>query len=276
MPETEAKEALLAAYKRLLRPLVRLLLRNNIGFAEFSELSKELFVDVAIKDFGFSEKKMTNARIAIHTGLTKTEISKILEKYKTTRDDRSSSLTRVMKILSGWHTDPDFTGPYGLPLDLAYASPQGKSFSELSRRYTPEISPRSMLDYLIRIGVVKETDRGSYKILTRTYMPNADAPDSLERLACSVRNFIETIDYNRIEPNPEKRLFERTVVADDGIRIDDLPRFQTFLRERAQLLLEELDDWLSQLEKPASDSGVQVVQTGVGIYHYVDRDQSTV
>jgi hypothetical protein len=128
-----------------------------------------------------------------------------------------------------------------------------------------------MLDELLRIGVVKEADGGRFKVLTRAYLPKTDAPDSLDRLGHVVRNFIETQDFNRTEADPEKRLFERQVVADSGIRAKDLSLFQAYVRERGQFLLEEIDDWLSKLEPIDETKAEAIVHTGVGIYHYIKR-----
>jgi hypothetical protein len=70
----------------------------------------------------------------------------------------------------------------------------------------------------------------------------------------------------------DRRLFERTVYADDGIREEDLPRFKRFVRGRSQVLLEDIDNWLSQLEKPGTGEGKRAIQTGIGIYHYVEKE----
>jgi hypothetical protein len=128
-----------------------------------------------------------------------------------------------------------------------------------------------MLDELLRIGIAKETDVGRIRVLTRTYLPKVDAPESLDRLGNAVRNFVETIDYNRSETDPEKRLLERTVVADQGLRASDLEQFQAHVRQRGQFLLEEIDDWLSKREPINADEAEPIVQTGIGIYHYVRR-----
>jgi len=105
----------------------------------------------------------------------------------------------------------------------------------------------------------------------RTYLPQVDAPEGLERLGQAIQFFVETIDFNRQQANPDSKLFERTVYADDGIKLEDLGRFRNYVRERAQLLTEEIDNWLSQLEKPNRSAGDHVINTGIGIYHYVEQ-----
>jgi len=49
------KTTLLAAFGRLMKPLVRILLRNGVAYGEFAEVVKRVYVDVsatAIRDFG--------------------------------------------------------------------------------------------------------------------------------------------------------------------------------------------------------------------------------
>lgn len=263
------KQGLLAAYRRLLKPLIRILLRNGVAYSEFSEIAKEVYVDVASREFKVQHRKMSQARVAILTGLTRKEVARFFGKKTREPDELKSNLNRVTRVLAGWHTDSDFTGPYGLPLELQFEGQKGPDFRELVRRFSRDMAARAMLDELIRIGAVRETESGWYKVLTRTYLPDVDAPDSLDRLAGMVQRFIETIDKNTVETDPKKRNFERQVFADDGIRPEDLPKFRVFIKKKAQLLLEEIDNWLSQLDPPDSKSK-DIVRTGVGIYHYID------
>ena len=71
------KTGLLAAYYKLLRPLIRILLRHGITYAEISEVIKRVYVQTAAEEFRVPGKKMTKARIAIVTGLTRKEVQRI-------------------------------------------------------------------------------------------------------------------------------------------------------------------------------------------------------
>lgn len=270
MSSSDLKPSILAAYRRLLRPLVRILIRNNVSFAEFSEVAKNVYVEVAEGDFQAADNNANQDRIAILTGLTRNEVQRLVEQRGISQRGDSTNVNRIAGLLSGWHTDPYFTGPYGLPLDVPYEGTDDKTFTELVKRYTSDITARSMLAELLRFNLVRETTEGRIKVLTRTFLPQADAPESLDRLGIAVRNFVETIDYNRRELEPDKRLFERTVSADFGVRLSDLPQLQAYVRERGQFLLEEIDDWLSKHEPPADSGAEPVIQTGVGIYHFTE------
>lgn len=273
MSDTDLKFAVLAAYKRLLRPLVRVLIRNGVSYGEFSEVAKHVYVEIAAEDFRLEDKPMTQGRIAILTGLTRKEVNRLIVQRGAQRGETASNLNRVTRLLSGWHTDSHFTGPYGLPLDVPFDSPDDdRSFVELVRRYSGDMTPRAMLDELLRINVVRQIDNDRIRVVTRTYLPSIDAPESIDLLGSAVRDVVETMDFNRTEPDPEKRLFERTVTADDGVRLKDLPRMRAYVRERAQFLLEEIDDWLSKLEPIDTSSSEPVLQTRVSIFHYVGKE----
>src|SRR6185312_13657426 len=130
------KQALLAAYRHLLTPLVRILLRNGISYLEFAEVARQVFVDVAGRDFTLPRRKISLSRIAIMTGLSRKEVARLArEGNQASRINRDNELSRVGRVLEGWYTDSEFTGPYGVPLDLKFDDvPRRASFSELVRR----------------------------------------------------------------------------------------------------------------------------------------------
>ena len=59
---------LLAAYRQLMQPLVRILIRNGVTLGELNELLKNVFVEVASRDFTLPNRKVSQSRIAILTG----------------------------------------------------------------------------------------------------------------------------------------------------------------------------------------------------------------
>lgn len=265
------KTGLLRAYAKFLRPLARILLRQGITYAELSEVIKTVFVETAAQEFRVPGKKMSKARIAIVTGLTRKEVQRLSEKDAERRFTTRTNSSRIGRVLSGWHTDPDFTGPYGMPLELRYDSevPGDATFVRLVQRFSGDMTPRAMLDELLRVGAVHETDHNWFKIVRREYVPNLLAPDFLERVGSGIYNFVHTVETNLQKEASGKGRFERSVFRPGGIRSEDLGRFDSYVREKCQGLLDDLDNWLSKLEAPDEKSGGEIIQTGVGIYHYV-------
>ena len=269
------KQALLAAFRVLMGPLVRILLRQGISYAEFSEVAKAVYVEVALKDFKVSGRKATRTRIAVMTGLTRKEVKRVIDEAVKERFELKTSFNRLGRVLVGWHTDAEFTGPYGMPLELQYETgkPNEPTFSGLVKRHSGDMSPRSILDELVRVGAIRETDIGWFRVMRREYIPEAQGTHTFERTGVVVRNFVNTVEFNMTKLAPGKGRFERHVTADDGIRREDLPKFDHYLRERCQVLLEEIDNWLAGLPKPDPKKGDDVIHTGIGIYHYMSHEQ---
>ena len=268
------KLTLLRAYQVLLGPLIRILLRQGISYAEFSEIAKAVYVEVALKDFKVAGRKATRTRVAVITGLTRKEVKRVIDEAIKDRYEPKSKFSRLGRVLVGWHTDTDFTGPYGLPLELQYETnnPGELTFAELVKRHSGDMSPRSILDELIRVGAVRETDAGWYRVLRREYITDAQGRDTFERTGFIVRNFVNTVDFNMTKSAPGKGRFERHVFPADGLRVEDMPLFDAFLRERCQTLLEELDNWLAKQPVPDAKKGDRVMHTGVGVYHYMTNE----
>lgn len=269
------KQALLAAFRVLMGPLVRILLRQGISYAEFSEVAKAVYVEVALKDFKVSGRRATRTRVAVMTGLTRKEVKRVIDEAVKERFELKTSFNRLGRVLVGWHTDADFTGPYGMPLELEYetGNPNEPTFSVLVKRHSGDMSPRSILDELVRVGAIRETEVGWFRVMRREYIPEAQGAHTFERTGVVVRNFVNTVEFNMTKLAPGKGRFERHVTADDGIRREDLPKFDHYLRERCQVLLEEIDNWLAGLPKPDPKKGDDVIHTGIGIYHYMSHEQ---
>ena len=267
------KQALLAAYRHLLTPLVRVLLRNGVSYLEFAEVARQVFVDVAGRDFSLPKRKISLSRIAIMTGLSRKEVARLAkEGGRLRRIGQQAELNRVGRVLQGWYTDSEFTGPYGVPLDLKFDDiPRKPSFSELVRRYSGDMPARAMLDELLRVGAARlEKESGLIRVLSRVYIPQMLAPESVRHFGMTARNFMDTLDVNLRKAGPGKGRFERRVVADEGMSIGDLAEFDAFVRDRGQQFLIEVDDWISAKEPPRTDEGK--VHAGIGVYLYVRNE----
>src|SRR5215471_5572066 len=94
---------LLSAYRKLLQPLVRILIRNGVSFSELSEILKNVFVEVAERDFSLPARKISQSRIAILTGLTRKEVAK-QKSIDSTAIVLDGNLNRVTRVLMGWDT----------------------------------------------------------------------------------------------------------------------------------------------------------------------------
>lgn len=269
------KTTLLAAFKPLMRPLVRILVRNGVSYGEFAELLKSIFVDSAQDVLQLADSRQSISRLAITTGLTRPEVARLLEQTEAEAEALFGRLSRVGRLLTGWHLDSDFTGPYGIPYEVAFEAPPGRrSFCELVRRYTGDVPAEDMLDELVRIGVVLDLGNGYYRVLSRSYIPSAADPAKFHVMSVAFTDLAKTLDQN-LRPDEDHKLFERRVWAPSGVSPNDAMEFDSVVKDRGQQFLESLDDWLTDRETKANKAGQQSrVRLGVAMYMFVRPPES--
>jgi hypothetical protein len=255
---------------QLLRPLVRLLLRRGVSFKAISELLKWLFVDVAMEEFGISGRKQSVSRVSVVTGLTRKEVSRLLN-LPGQRDKASSGkYNRLARVIAGWRRDPEFRDKRGAAASLE-VKVNGGGFPELVRRYSGDMTPRAVLDELLRVGAARLLKDGRVKLLVRSYTPGAGDDVKVHILGSDVGHLISTIDHN-LQINgasAETPRFQRKVMY-DNLPAEALPEFRVVSAESAQRLLEKLDTWLAERDRDNTPDvkGSGRFVAGVGIYYF--------
>src|SRR5271169_3933557 len=72
-------DALLRPVRRLLRPLVRLLIQGGVTFPAVADLLRSLYVEVAARDLLTDPRARTDSRISLLTGVHRKEIRRYRE-----------------------------------------------------------------------------------------------------------------------------------------------------------------------------------------------------
>jgi hypothetical protein len=265
------KENLLAAFRYLLRPLVRLAVKNAVAFPEFSGVLKQAYVDVAAKQIAASGKDPSEEGISLIANITTADVHHILQAAGNTNFGVAAQEGNPLPtILNAWHTNPKYTGPYGVVRDIPFSRTEGAdayTFSQLVADYCPGVSPKELLDELIRTGCVQDVGNSFYRAVKRSYVPDPLSARSILLFARIVHNLCEAAEVNlRAESVGGKGLVERTIYTVHGIPRQDLPAFDKFIRQRGQVFADDIDNWLSDLDKEGIEDGVR---TGVGFYHYI-------
>ncbi len=263
------KDHLRSALALMFKPLVRLLVSQGLTHAEFSEVVKEVYVEVALRHFEPSER-INKSRVAVLTGLTRKEVKNVIDRaIEASALEKTKS--RPSRVLSGWYEDPKFTGPYGIPLELPYESQsEGQvSFTELVKTYSGDMAPRQMLNELLRSGSVIE-DENLYKAVSRLYEPTALSPELIQRLGDIGYRFFSTAALNITKEGQGTGYFERAVFANEGCTTNVIEKFDKHIKAKGQRFLEELDIWFSANEH-GNDPNLDRQGTGLFMVHYVEN-----
>ncbi len=263
-------KTLTKAIVRIMRPLVRILLRNNLSFRTFSDIAKWVYVDVAEKEFGLDGRKQSISRVSILTGLSRKEVKRVMEMPRPSDTDLAERYNRAVRVTTAWRRERDFIDAEGGPRPLPLVG-EGRTFAELVRKYSGDLPFRAVLDELINAGVVEKTEDDRVRLLTRSYVPEKDDEVKLHILGTDAGHLIDTIDHNLQASGPDRR-FQRKVKY-DNLPLEALPVFRDLAATSAQALLEELDRWLAENDRDANPrvKGTDRYGAGLGVYYFQKR-----
>jgi hypothetical protein len=256
-----------SAVTRLLKPLVRVLLRNGVSYSTFADLAKWVYVDVATKEFAIAGRKQTTSRVSVISGLSRKEVKRLQELPKPTDTTSYERYNRAARVIAAWRRESNFLDTEGNPASLPLDG-NGPTFSELVKRFSGDMPVRAILDELLRVGAVERQKDGKVRLVVRAYVPKASEVDKLHILGTDVRHLITTIDRN-LKADPIGPLFQRKV-SYDNLPDEVLPEFRALSADKAQALLEWLDQWLAQRDRDVSPAmeGSGRNRAGLGIYYF--------
>lgn len=259
-----AEKHLLRAARRILRPLIRIMLRNGIASDAFTELVRKVYVDVADEEFRIDGKKQTVSRISVITGLNRKEVARLRGLDPV---DGSDELwrNRAATVLSAWELDDAFLDRKGDPLELRFAGAE-PSLSTLVKKHSGDMQPRAVVDELLRVGAIEQLGPDRFRMLRRGYEPSADREAMIDMLGTDTSELIETIDHNVQHPPEDSLLQAKVLYTNIPARYE--AEFLKLSRRQAGKLINELNHWLAERDlRPAAQSEESLRTLGLGVFH---------
>jgi Family of unknown function (DUF6502) len=161
------------ALKRVLRPFVKLMLANNLTYTFAIDLIKALFVEVAERDFTLKDKRQTDSRISLMSGVHRKDVRRLRELRPDVEDVMPDNVSIGSQLVALWNANPAYLNEVGLPKPLPrYALANGdNSYESLVRSATTDIHPRAVLDEWLRLGIATIDDENFVHLTTDMYIP---------------------------------------------------------------------------------------------------------
>jgi hypothetical protein len=264
---SNVQNALFAAVMKLLRPLVRIFLRNGLPFGAFADLARWVYVDVARREFGIAGRKPSDSRVAIITGLSRKEVRRLRLLDPPTDAAAVKRYNRAARVIAGWRRDPEFAHTDGTARELTLEGAEA-SFGQLVRRYSGDVPPRAVLDELVQIEAVQIRADDRIRLQADAYLPKGDTEKMYSILGTDVAMLIAAIDHNTDDSSDRPWLQRK--VAYDNIPAEALEMIRAYSARAGQHLLEQLDRMFAQYDRDANpkSTGTGRMQAGVGIYYF--------
>ena len=205
-------ELLLEALEALLVPLAGLCVAHGMPLAPVEEVLRRAFVRAA-RDArhaaGASEGRDVS-QVSIATGLSRREVARLSAEIGPVQAPRPSPAGR---LYAHWMTHPELAGPDGLPLPLPRSGP-APSFETLAQGITRHVHPRSLLDEMLRLGLVRLSEDGQTVLFEPDRVsPTQDDAQMFGFLGANVGDHLAAATANVV--HRDRRHFEQAIYADE-------------------------------------------------------------
>jgi hypothetical protein len=267
---SDARKQLLYAVRRVLRPIVRLLIRVGMSFDEFADVARGAYIESAVRDRS-GGIPLTREGIAFITGISRHQVDYYIDNEPAPPAVGPTIARVATEVLHKWHTDPHYLGPYGIPLELEFDVPQGRCFRSLVAQADSKTSPGLVLEALLKAGSVAYSGEKHFRAAARWFVaPEFLSPHRIEDFGDTLAHLAQTLEHNVNISDSENKRLERSVFADKGIPRQLLPSFEAHAGARAAQFLAEIDDWLAHSGRAEPSGSNPQVETGVNVFLYVE------
>jgi hypothetical protein len=218
-------DGLIAAVRRLMGPLVRLLIARSVPFPFVANLLRGAYVDVALKQFPVSGRRQSDSRITLLTGVHRKDVKR-LRQQPDARHGPSRTVSLGSQLIARWTALPAFRDATGAPLPLPRLTTAGiePSFEALVRSVNTDIRPRVVLDEWLRLGLVHLDEQDRVCLNVQAFIPPEGSEEMAyffgrnlhDHMAAAVHNmlgepgplFDRSVNYNNLSPEAVAELIE--------------------------------------------------------------------
>lgn len=262
-------DATLGALKHVIDPLLELMFDAGVTVQEFNNLLRNSAVRTAtsrvVKECGRNSK----SRVAIMTGLPRSEVTKILNSF-----DLASKTTLgqhpARRVLAAWYDNPRFLGATGEPAVLPIFG-RKRSFERLVSIHGAGIPVRAMLDELTQIDAVERLADQKVRAKSRVPILTGLTTNAIAAVGERCGDLLQTLTKNVRRHLPP--LFEATAQVSDA-DLDLVPIVRRELAEQGTSFINGANSLLKRARGKkggASSTAVAKCRLGVSIFYFEEE-----
>jgi hypothetical protein len=240
--QSEFRPALAYMCRRILHPLVRILVRFGVSAGEFKSIVDSVYAHAGKEYLEHRGGRVSYSRLAVITGINRSVLPAIMAAPREGdfQPRSSTQLHRAARVLAGWHDDRDFQTAAGRPAVLPVNGTR-RSFEQLTRRYSGGVYYWTILAELERVGAVKRLGDNRVRTNRRSLSAGGASAESLMTAGEVTGDLMNTLDHNLCSRTHEQLPVKSLVLPVDP---RSLPLFRAQVERRADVLLEQVESFL--------------------------------
>ena len=259
--------ALMRALRRLLGPLVRLLLEYQITFPALAALLKSVYVEEATRSFAIPGRPQTLSRLTLLTGIHRKDVKR-LQGESPEADAVPANVSLGAQLVLRWTADPQYQSSEGTPIALPRLARDGNhpSFESLVESVSKDIRPRAILDEWQRLGIAVIDSEDRVQLVANAFVPEHGFEEKAYYLGRNVHDHLAATAHNmKGQGDP---FLERSVYY-GNLRPESVEALQALSTEVGMDALQRINREaraLQQADEAESDANHRM-RFGVYFYH---------
>jgi Family of unknown function (DUF6502) len=255
----------------LLKPLVRLLLVHGVTYPRFAAALKRVFYDVAIEELSSKGSKNTDSAISLLTGLQRRDTRLLGSKDAKELPAKSQRPSVAQQVVLRWASLPGYLDPDDQPRRLLINSNADDvaTFTTLAQSVSKDVHAASVLEDLIRLGLVRLTEDGYVERVAESGVPE-NFEELLKLIVGSTGDHLAAAVANVLG---EKSKFLEYSLFSDELRPESVEELHALARTQSQQLFKKARN--AAIDKTDRDRmkgfvDVPEMRMRMGVYFYAE------
>lgn len=190
-PTNTTSEQLLSSSLLMLEPLVQLWVAYGIQYPTLANELKQLFIDASRAELTRLGHRPTDAAISVRSGVHRKEVrarSAVASDGPVAMTGQRRGVSYAEQVFTRWLTDAAYRDSAGRPASLPIAGSK-PSFESLALSVTRDVSRRTLLDELVRLGLASEA--GDQVVpQADAVVPRADLAELITHYAAQLKDHL--------------------------------------------------------------------------------------
>ena len=191
---TTRSTLVLEAVLLLFKPLARLLLRHGVAYPAFAVALKQVFVEAAREELKGEDRSLTDSAISLLSGVHRRDVRNLARLSPTTVRQSDAPMNMAAQVVACWLSDPLYQNAEGQALPLTRGSAAG-GFDALVKSISTDVRPRAVLDEMLRLGILQESEEG-IRLLDAGFAPRLGFAEMTQLLQANVHDHLAAATKN--------------------------------------------------------------------------------
>jgi hypothetical protein len=272
----ELPAPLVAAVRRVLRPLIRLLLTHGIRFQAFCDLVRLTYIQVAEEEFRLDGKKThTDSRTSLLTGVQRRDVKR-LRGESLAEGGPVMHVSLNSQLLAIWSGRTEYLDAQGVPLPLPRLASKGgeHSFEALVRSVSKDFRARVVLDEWLRQGIATLDEQDNVHLAIDAFVSPQGIEEKTFYFGQNIHDHLAATVHNLSDATPP--FLERCVYYNE-LTAESVKEYERVARSAGMRAINTVNRCAIELLKRDAGNPDAIYRTNFGIYNFseIDRGEET-